>query len=151
MIRIQGFDEYLGHALVQATMKIKTYLQRIAARVANGFHAGNNACNLIPRVDPFEIGGCIHLDRVITLVHLLLGLLGDLLGRRVDHLPAYPAIDFHLVANLSAEQLINRDAEAFGFNIPHGLLDTRDRASKDRTTTIKTTTIQDLKYILDIV
>ena len=63
---------------------------------------------------------------------------------------ANPAVDLDLVANLAAQQLMNGNAQRLALDVPHGLLQTGDRARQDGAAAIEAAAVEHLEGVLDL-
>ena len=63
---------------------------------------------------------------------------------------ADPAIDLDAVAAFAAQQLIHRHAERLALDVPHGLLDARDRTGQDGAAAVEARAVHLLERILDV-
>jgi len=96
---------------------------------------------------PFHMLHHVHFHRFETIVDSPLCCFGQV----VQRLPVHPTVDFHFVAHSATEQLINRYSQSFPLNIPHRLIDAGEGTHKYRTTPVKTTAINHLPEVFNLV
>ena len=106
-VRFEFLEEHLGHRLVHAAMKIDADAEVRAHRLADGGDVGEHTVDLLERIDVLKFLGGVHLDRGESPRGPFLGLRGGLPWP----IAADPGIDPNLVADLSAQEVIDRHTE----------------------------------------
>ena len=144
-IRLQLFDEHLGHRRRNAAVKIEPELDRIAESRANLRHLRHRRIHCAGGVDDAHLLAAVELE-VVEAAGLQRLHAGNHIRRTVA---ADPAVGAHLVAHETAEQLVHRHAQHLALDVPQRLVDTGDGAHQDRAAAVETGAIHGLPEVID--
>ncbi|MPM68167.1 hypothetical protein SDC9_115098 [bioreactor metagenome] len=123
-VRLQLLEQSLRHRFVGTPVEVDGDTEVVSDRFADSLQLQAEAVDRLIIGNPTHRVHTEHLNGAKAEVLLFQRTARGFFGRvGVD-----PAVDFHFVANASAEELVNRNAQRLGFDVPERLIDAGERA-----------------------